>query len=162
MDCHFFLQGIFLTQGSNLGLLHHRRTLYHLSPQGRFLCPPLFPGVCSQWALGKWWLIIIDRTQTRIKDPDFHPKVHSFLSHWTTFSVIKSSTIKVLGLFALEKSLFPFFCIISIFPSLLWRKELRNSFEVALPKCLSRSKMKCGVLSLEEVKPLVLFVAALQ
>ena len=50
----FPFPGIFLTQGLNLGLLHHRRTLYHLSPQGRFLCPPLFPGVCSQCALDKW------------------------------------------------------------------------------------------------------------
>ena len=30
---HFLLQGIFLTQGSNLGLLHCRQMLYHLSPQ---------------------------------------------------------------------------------------------------------------------------------
>ena len=29
--CHFLLQGIFLTQGSNLGLLHCMQTLYHLS-----------------------------------------------------------------------------------------------------------------------------------
>ena len=28
---HFLLQGIFLTQGSNLGLLHCRQILYHLS-----------------------------------------------------------------------------------------------------------------------------------
>ena len=80
MDCHFFLQGIFLTQGLNLGLLHHRRTLYHLSPQGRFLCPPLFPGVCSQCALDKWWLIIIDRTRLESKIltsiPRFIPFYH--------------------------------------------------------------------------------------
>ena len=30
---HFLLQGIFLTQGSNLGLLHCRQMLYHLSLQ---------------------------------------------------------------------------------------------------------------------------------
>ena len=29
--CHFFLQGIFLSQGLNLGLLQHRQILYHLS-----------------------------------------------------------------------------------------------------------------------------------
>ena len=34
VDCHFLLQGIFLTQGSNPGLLHCRQTLYHLSHQG--------------------------------------------------------------------------------------------------------------------------------
>ena len=32
--CHFLLQGIFPTQGSNLGLLHCRQMLYHLSQQG--------------------------------------------------------------------------------------------------------------------------------
>ena len=34
MSCHFLLQGIFPTQGSNLGLPHCRQTLYHLSHQG--------------------------------------------------------------------------------------------------------------------------------
>ena len=32
--CHFFLQGIFPTQGWNLGLLHCRQILYHQSHQG--------------------------------------------------------------------------------------------------------------------------------
>ena len=32
--CHSLLQGIFLTQGSNLGLLHCRQILYHLSHLG--------------------------------------------------------------------------------------------------------------------------------
>ena len=31
---HYLLQGIFPTQGSNLGLLHCRQILYHLSHQG--------------------------------------------------------------------------------------------------------------------------------
>ena len=31
MGCHFLLQGIFLTQGSNPGPLHCRQILYHLS-----------------------------------------------------------------------------------------------------------------------------------
>ena len=35
VGCHFLLQGIFLTQGSNPGLLHCRQTLYPLSHQGR-------------------------------------------------------------------------------------------------------------------------------
>ena len=34
VDCHFLLQGIFQTQGSNPGLLHCRQMLYHLSHQG--------------------------------------------------------------------------------------------------------------------------------
>ena len=32
--CHAFLQGIFLTQGLKLGLLHCRQILYHLNHQG--------------------------------------------------------------------------------------------------------------------------------
>ena len=34
VGCHFLLQGIFLTQGSNPGLPHCRQTLCHLSHQG--------------------------------------------------------------------------------------------------------------------------------
>ena len=33
VDCHFLLQGIFPTQGSNQGLLHCRQILYCLSHQ---------------------------------------------------------------------------------------------------------------------------------
>ena len=34
VDCHFLLQGIFPTQGSNPGLPYCRQTLYRLSHQG--------------------------------------------------------------------------------------------------------------------------------
>ena len=34
MGCHSLLQGIFLTQGSNPGLLHCKQILYHLCHQG--------------------------------------------------------------------------------------------------------------------------------
>ena len=34
VSCHFLLQGIFPTQGSNPGLLHCRRILYYLSHKG--------------------------------------------------------------------------------------------------------------------------------
>ena len=34
--CHFLLQGILPTQGSNPGLLHCRQMLYNLSHQGRY------------------------------------------------------------------------------------------------------------------------------
>ena len=37
VDSHFLLQGIFPTQGSNLGLPHCRQILYHLSYQGSSL-----------------------------------------------------------------------------------------------------------------------------
>ena len=34
MGCHFLLQGIFLTQGLNLDLLHCRQIFYHVNLQG--------------------------------------------------------------------------------------------------------------------------------
>ena len=40
-----FLQGIFLTQGSNPGLPHGRQMLYCLSYQG---CPSVFKGVYNK------------------------------------------------------------------------------------------------------------------
>ena len=39
VDCHALLQRIVSTQGSNLGLLHCRQILYHLSYQGSPLWP---------------------------------------------------------------------------------------------------------------------------
>ena len=38
VGCNFLLQGIFLTQGLNPGLLHCRQMLYHLSDQGSPWC----------------------------------------------------------------------------------------------------------------------------
>ena len=37
VGCHFLLQGIFPTQGSNPGLPHYRQTLYRLNHQGSCL-----------------------------------------------------------------------------------------------------------------------------
>ena len=39
VGCHSFLQGIFLTQGSNLNLPHCRQSLYSLSHLGRLSLP---------------------------------------------------------------------------------------------------------------------------
>ena len=41
VGCHSFLQGISLTQGSNLSLLHCRQILYHLSHKGSPAILPL-------------------------------------------------------------------------------------------------------------------------
>ena len=42
VDCHALLQGIFPTQGLNLGLLHCRQILYHLSHEGI----PIYNRIC--------------------------------------------------------------------------------------------------------------------
>ena len=46
VGCHFLLQGIFPTQGSNLGLLHCRQTVYYLSHLGS---PKLSPKCIPQF-----------------------------------------------------------------------------------------------------------------
>ena len=43
VGCHSLLQGPFLTQGSNLGLLHCRQILYHLNHQGSPLAKAASP-----------------------------------------------------------------------------------------------------------------------
>ena len=50
-----FLQGIFLTQGSNPGLLHCRLVLYHLSHQGspEQKCP-----LINEWISKVWYIVI--------------------------------------------------------------------------------------------------------
>ena len=49
VGCHFLLQGIFPTQGSNLDLPHCRQMLYHLSHQGR---PVYFKGKLTRIGCG--------------------------------------------------------------------------------------------------------------
>ena len=53
VGCHFLLQRIYPTQGSNLGLLHCSRMLYHLSCQGslnfsffRSMCIFVYVSLC--------------------------------------------------------------------------------------------------------------------
>ena len=63
VGCHFLLQGIFLNQGSNPGLLHCRQILYHLSPHWelpmcQMLCIKLFHLI-----LMKVLIIAIENTQ---------------------------------------------------------------------------------------------------
>ena len=44
-NCHFLLQGIFLTQGLNLGLLHCRQILYLYSSGSQSMAPGQARGV---------------------------------------------------------------------------------------------------------------------
>ena len=59
VGCHFLLQGIFPTQGSNPGLPHCRWILYHLSHQGSLCFPvPLF---LRLGFYGHMWTVAITR-----------------------------------------------------------------------------------------------------
>ena len=46
VGCHALLQGIFPSQGSNPGILHCRKILYHLSHQGS---PYIYPNHTERW-----------------------------------------------------------------------------------------------------------------
>ena len=59
VDCHFLLQGIFPTQESNLGLLHHREILHCLSRQGS---PGILEWAAYPFSRGSCW----PRNQTRL------------------------------------------------------------------------------------------------
>ena len=68
VGCHFLIQGIFPTQGSNLGLLYCRQILYCLSHQGspskiyrwenRFFEHVLCARCCCKWFTGLAQLIL--------------------------------------------------------------------------------------------------------
>ena len=64
VGCHSLLQGIFLSQEVNLGLLHFRQILYHLSHQGSQLS---FTDMQYQ----SW--IFIGRTDAEAQSPIFWP-----------------------------------------------------------------------------------------
>ena len=58
VGCHFLLQGIFPTQGSNLGLLHCRQILYRLSYKGNvkiaYLVHKIHLHYTSQYLVFTW------------------------------------------------------------------------------------------------------------
>ena len=55
VGCHFLLQGIFPTQGSNTGLLHCRQILYQLSYKGR---PTIHYSLFSSWLV--CWIFLLN------------------------------------------------------------------------------------------------------
>ena len=69
--CHFLLQGIFLTQGSNLGLLHCRQILYHLSHReaqeivkDRGACRDAIHRVAKNWTWVSDWTTTTTQSPT--------------------------------------------------------------------------------------------------
>ena len=71
VGCHFLLQGIFPTQGSNLSLLHCRQTLYHLSHQGAtsryfILFDSVINGIVSLISLSES-LLLVYRSATLVR-----------------------------------------------------------------------------------------------
>ena len=99
MGCYSLLQGIFATQGSNLGLPHCRQILYHLSQQGspsgivaiRLSKPLNVDGLCVErkqecWVLQSLGYSQAGAMQTRWKEGSWvvleSIQVWSFLRSW--------------------------------------------------------------------------------
>ena len=96
VSCHSLLQGLFLTQGSNPGLLHGRRILYSLSHQGSLLDPTQFmPPTCFHKSrlLDAWklryskqisWLFLLPHSQwfsSQVYSPGWSRQKEEALSH---------------------------------------------------------------------------------
>ena len=77
VGCHALLQGIVLTQGLNPGLLHHRRILCRLSPQGSLSSFSSLPPSPHKFPLGCWTGEIICLW--------IHPKLLQNPSSWQFF-----------------------------------------------------------------------------
>ena len=71
MSCHSLLQGIFPTQGSNLGLLHCRQIFYCLSHQG------------SIWPRNFTFGSIPKVIESRVSKPYVYTHVHSSFIHYS-------------------------------------------------------------------------------
>ena len=101
VGCHFLLQGIFPTQGSNPGLLHCRQTLYHLSHQGspsyhyydhyseqstNFAC------ICAK--LLQSCLILCDPMNCSPPGSSFHGILHARIVEWVAISLLQGNLPK--------------------------------------------------------------------
>ena len=62
VGCYFLLQRIFLAQGSNLGFLHCRQILYHLSHQTQVFLPGKSHGQRSLVGYSPWGCKELDTT----------------------------------------------------------------------------------------------------
>ena len=68
MACHSLLQGIFPIQGSNLGLLHCRQILYHLSSQD-----PSIPASALMGPLSLGRRFFVDLLTSSVVEPGLWP-----------------------------------------------------------------------------------------
>ena len=69
MGCHFLLQGIFPTQGSNPGLPHCRQTLLTSEPPGKPKCSELRfrkkkASVCARWWGESFLCIVVELNES--------------------------------------------------------------------------------------------------
>ena len=79
VGCRFLLQGIFLTQGSNPGLLHCRQILHRLSHQGS----PLISYGCCNEVPQTGWFKTAEFMFTALEARDPKSSVHRVVFFWS-------------------------------------------------------------------------------
>ena len=89
VDCHSLLQGIFLTQRSNVGLLHCRWILYHPSHQGSPIFLPYF-------LLVKWSHSVMSNSlwphDCSLPDSSVHGIFQARVLEWVAISFSRGSS----------------------------------------------------------------------
>ena len=84
VGCHFLLQGIFPTQGSNLGLLHCRQFLYPLSHLGSLI-------LCCCSSVTKLCLTLCDPVDCSSPGSSIHGILQARILEWVAISFSRGS-----------------------------------------------------------------------
>ena len=103
------LQGIFLTQGSNPGLLHCRQILYYLSHQGSPIFSPYTYSYCRLLLLllsrfSRVWLLATPRTATHQAPPSMG---FSRQEYWSGCHCLLHRWLNLCYMFAFISDFFP-------------------------------------------------------
>ena len=123
VGCHFLLQGIFLTQGSNLGLPHCRQIFYHLkqlfvTPWTIALWAPLSVGFSRQ----EYWSGLPFPSPGDLPDPGIEPRSSTLGAEALTSEPPGKPIIHISGI----SKVFVFLCLTSF--SMLRQVALFYSF----------------------------------
>ena len=114
MDCHFLLQRIFPTQGSNPDLPHCRHTLYRLSHEGSLVCwlgntrtsseegngtPLQYSCLKNSIDGGAWWAAVhgVTKSWARLSDLTFTFHFHALEREMATHSSVLAWRIPGMG-----------------------------------------------------------------
>ena len=131
VGCHFLLQGIFPTQGSNSGLLHCKQIFHHLSHQGISL-PPYFMTTSAHGDMSISRLVLCQQWQHR-KSHEFLQESRSFflfvlinlfLRYWVFIAMHGLSLVRVSGGYSLVAVHSLLILVASLVKHVLWTHGL--------------------------------------
>ena len=92
VGCHFLLQGIFPTQGSNPGLLHCRRLLYRLSYKGSPIHKYIHTHSCSVLVLTQSCLSLCDPVDCSLLSSSARGSLQATILEWVAIPFSRGSS----------------------------------------------------------------------